>query len=269
MNRAEGIWLRGGIALACLAVAIAGCRTAPPPATRPAPPRPPGDVLAIPDAVPRSEPRSAHGNPPFYEVFGHRYFVLPNAVGFKERGVASWYGPGFHAERTASGERYDMYQMTAAHRTLPLPTYVRVTHLANGRSVVVRVNDRGPFKSDRIIDLSYTAAARLGMLGSGTALVEVEAITPGAPAAAAPPPRATNEPLFVQAGAFGEAANAERLVAKLKADGVAQAFVRHDAVGGRSLYRVRIGPIPSVNDYDRVLAELRSLGVMDARLAWD
>ena len=146
-----------------------------------APPPVPG---AVPDAVPRVEPRSRYGNPPFYEVFGKRYYVLSSSVGYWERGVASWYGPGFHKERTSTGEPYDMYGMTAAHKTLPLPAYVRVTNLQNGRSIVVRVNDRGPFVGNRIIDLSYTAAAKLDMLRNGTAMVEVRSIDP----TVAPPP---------------------------------------------------------------------------------
>jgi rare lipoprotein A len=128
--------------------------------------------------VPRAEPRSASGNPPFYEVGGHRYLVLASAAGYRERGVASWYGPDFHGLRTATGERYDMFAMTAAHKTLPIPCYARVTNLSNGRSVVVRINDRGPFVSNRIIDLSYTAANRLDMVRNGTAFVEVETLMP-------------------------------------------------------------------------------------------
>jgi rare lipoprotein A len=136
------------------------------------------DAANIPDAIPRAEPRSASGNPPFYDVAGHRYVVLPTAVGYVERGVASWYGTEFHGLRTSTGERYDMFAMTAAHKTLPLPCYARITNLSNGRSVVVRINDRGPFVANRIIDLSYTAAAKLDMIRNGTAFVEVEALTP-------------------------------------------------------------------------------------------
>ena len=146
---------------------------------------------AVPDAVPRVEPRSRNGNPPFYDVFGKRYYVLSSSVGYWERGVASWYGPGFHKVRTSTGEPYDMYGMTAAHKTLPLPAYVRVTNLQNGRSVVVRVNDRGPFVGNRIIDLSYTAAAKLDMLRNGTAMVEVRSLDPTVAAAADSPPRVT------------------------------------------------------------------------------
>ena len=259
----------GAALMALSALLIGGCATRPTSGTAEPPGVPPADVLAVPDAVPKHEPRSAAGNPPFYEVFGRRYFVLDSADGFRERGVASWYGPGFHAERTSNGEPYDMYQMTAAHRTLPLPSYVRVTHLGNGRSIVVRVNDRGPFKDDRIIDLSYTAAAKLGMLEAGTALVEVEALTPDAPRGTAAPAPTSATPLYVQAGAFGVADNAERLVARLRADGFSQAFVRRDIVDGRDLYRVRVGPIADVAAYDRVVAELRALGIAEPRLALD
>ncbi len=157
--------------------------TAPPlPAARPTvlPAHPP-DVNQVPDAVPRNEPRSALGNPPFYEVDGHRYTVLGSSVGYVERGVASWYGTEFHGLRTATGEPYDMFAMTAAHKTLPLPCYARVTNLANGRSIVVRINDRGPFVSNRVIDLSYAAAAKLDMIGSGTAFVQIETLTPSVP----------------------------------------------------------------------------------------
>lgn len=147
----------------------------------------PPDVSQIPDAIPRYEPRSAFGNPPFYQVYGHRYTVLGSSVGYVERGIASWYGTEFHGLRTATGEPYDMFAMTAAHKTLPLPCYARVINLSNGRSVVVRINDRGPFVSNRIIDLSYAAAAKLGMIGTGTAFVEVETLTPSNPLGAPVP----------------------------------------------------------------------------------
>ena len=227
---------------------------------------PPKELDSIPDAVPRAEPRSAKGNPAFYNVLGKRYFVLPAADGYVERGVASWYGPGFHEAATSNGEAYDMYAMTAAHKTLPLPSYVQVTNLKNGRSVVVRVNDRGPFKDGRIIDLSYTAAAKLDILRAGTAFVEVRALIPGTSVDAKP---AAASSLFVQAGAFGSQSNAANLLAQLNRKGIAKGFVREDQVSGKSLYRVRVGPIPSVAEFDRVIARLRSLGIADARLALD
>ena len=152
--------------------------------TAPAGPSP-GDGVGVPgsgvpDAVPRAEVKTRSGNPESYEVDGKEYHVLDTSRGYKQRGIASWYGQAFHGRRTSSGEPYDMYQMTAAHKTLPLPTYVQVTNLENGHTVVLRVNDRGPFVEERIIDVSYVAAQRLGMVGSGTARVEVVALDPPA-----------------------------------------------------------------------------------------
>jgi rare lipoprotein A len=253
---------------AAAALVIAGCVGSPPPRVPPTtslPPPPPVDIAKIPDPVPRPEPRSAKGNPPFYEVLGKRYFVLPTAAGYVERGVASWYGPGFHSALTSNGEKYDMYAMTAAHKTLPLPTYVQVTNLRNGRSVTVRVNDRGPFKDGRIIDLSYTAAAKLDMLKEGTTFVEVRALTGDAPST----PTAPASALYVQAGAFGNEANATRLVEQLRTNGIEKSFVKRDNVNGQTLFRVRVGPIPSVRDFDRVLAQLKGFGIGDAHLALD
>ncbi len=243
---------------------------APAPAPAPVPPPPsPSAIDAIPDAVPRVEPRSAHGNPPFYEVMGQRYVVLATAEGYSERGVASWYGPTFHGGSTSSGEPYDMYGMTAAHKTLPLPSYVRVTNLKNGRSVVVRVNDRGPFVANRLIDLSYTAAAKLDMLREGTTLVELKALIPGAPdelgrSSETPPPA-----LYVQAGAFGDPRNAERLNTQLHAAGLANAFVLSPVAGQKSLYRVRLGPVNTVAQFDELVQKLKALGIPGARLAND
>jgi rare lipoprotein A len=255
-----------------LALIVAGCSTPPsvisPPKHPPLPsPGPiPADIENIPDPVPRAEPRSARGNPPFYDVLGKRYFVLNTAEGYLERGVASWYGPGFHAANTSNGESYDMYAMTGAHKTLPLPAYVQVTNLSNGKHVVVRLNDRGPFKEGRIIDLSYTAAAKLDMLKAGTTFVEVRALTPMQKSAPPPAPAATSD-LYVQAGAFGAEANASKLLGQLRAKGIDNAFVREDQVEGKTLYRVRVGPIPSVNEFDKVVKRLRMLGFPDARLA--
>lgn len=138
----------------------------------------PPDIARIPDAVPKVEPLSKSGNPDSYVVFGKRYYTEKDSRGHVERGLASWYGKPFHGRKTSSGEIYDMHAMSAAHKTLPLPTYARVTNLENGRSVVVRINDRGPFHGPRIIDLSYTAAVKLGVVKHGTAKVEVRAIDP-------------------------------------------------------------------------------------------
>jgi rare lipoprotein A len=261
--------------LAGAVLVLAGCSLGPrhstpaPAPVAPVAPAPPASVAAIPDAVPRAEPRSAHGNPPFYDVLGHRYFVLAAADGYSERGVASWYGPTFHGGNTSSGEQYDMYGMTAAHKTLQLPTYARVTNLRNGKSVVVRINDRGPFVANRLIDLSYTAAAKLDMIREGTTLVEVRALTPGVPdeltrSDASPPPA-----LYVQAGAFADQQNAQHLLERLHAAGLGKAFVISPAEGRSRLYRVRLGPVTSVADFDDLAARLQSLGIPDARLAND
>lgn len=139
---------------------------------------PPGIAL-IPEAEPRHEPVSRYGNPPEYEVFGQRYRTLPTSNGFEEEGLASWYGTRFHGERTSSGEPYDMYAMTAAHKSLPLPSYVEVTNLENDKKVVVRINDRGPFVEGRIIDLSYAAAHRIDMTDAGVARVRIRALVAG------------------------------------------------------------------------------------------
>lgn len=180
-------FLRSALLAGTVAVALGACSTTPRHRVIPLEDL---DLAKIPDAVPKVEPRSANGNPDSYVEGGHRYWVIPNAKGYAERGLASWYGPNFHEKRTSSGEPYDMYKMTAAHKTLPLPTYLRVTNLENNRSVVVRVNDRGPFKKGRIIDLSYVAAAKLGIVGDGTATVEIHALDPAGSAVAKAEPAA-------------------------------------------------------------------------------
>jgi rare lipoprotein A len=267
MNRA--------LVLITVCAALAACSSAPPrrsapPASVPersAPPPPPPNLDGIPDAVPRPEPRSSRGNPVSYEVFGKRYFIQATADGYRERGVASWYGPDFHARPTSSGEPYDMYAMTAAHKTLPIPVYARVTNLSNGRSVVVRINDRGPFVDNRIIDLSYTAAHKLGMTQAGTAFVEVEVITPGSLAEAArgvaPPasaPTLAAPGLYLQAGAFGVAGNATQLADRLRAAGIGNVLVR-EPDAAVALYRVRVGPIADVAAFDMLAAQIARLGV--------
>jgi rare lipoprotein A len=275
--RRLGLLLAALLAAGCVSTpprpaAPANAPPAPPPSAGPlTPPVPPDQV---PDAVPRVEPRSAYGNPAFYDVQGVRYYVLASAVGYRERGVASWYGPGFHEERTSTREPYDMFGMTAAHKTLPLPAYVRVSNLQNGRSIVVRVNDRGPFVGNRIIDLSYTAAAKLDMLRNGTAMVEVEAIDPAHPesrvsAASSPGAAPSHAPLYIQAGAFADPSNAERLADRLRGGGYGSVFVRATDFGGRRLYRVRLGPIADVAEFDRIVAALAQAGVADAHLALD
>jgi len=243
---------------------------------------PPSGSAAIPglpgDAVPRPEPRSKYGNGPLYEVFGETYRVLDSSAGYRERGVASWYGKKFHGKLTSMREPYDMHAMTAAHKTLPLPSYVRVRNLRNGKSVVVRVNDRGPFAHNRIIDLSYAAARKLDMIRDGTSLVELEAVGFAGPSGDRPtrrtitgPPQDAGEKkrsgtVFVQVGAFGERNNANRRIGLLRSSGIGNAKIFEDKSSQPSLYRVRIGPIRNGEQYDLIVDELEKLGIDDPYL---
>lgn len=233
------------------------------------------DLDAIDDAVPRIEPRSRYGNPPYYEVSGRRYYVRASSEDYVERGIASWYGAKFHGRRTSSGEPYDMYAMTAAHTTLPLPTYVRVTHLRNGRSVVVKVNDRGPFHDNRLIDLSYVAALKLGIVSEGTGLVEVRALKADeaketlASVDPVPTPR-DKLTVYLQVGTFSDRDKAERLSQRIaEAAPHRKVQVRKADAEGRTLYRVRLGPLADADEIDRVKRELDGLGIKDARVLVD
>jgi rare lipoprotein A len=267
------------LAIGCLAIAACG-------GNKVKGDGPPSGSTRIPDlpgdAIPRPEPRSKYGNGPVYEVLGKRYTVMPSSDGYRERGVASWYGKKFHGNLTSNRETYDMYAMTAAHKTLPLPTYVRVRNLRNNKSIVVRVNDRGPFVHNRIIDLSYSAALKLDMITDGTSLVEVTAInfdqpqgdrptrisTPSVPAAE---PAATTAPLannnvYVQVGAFGDRSNAERRLEALALGNIDNAFIHEERSTERVLYRVRIGPVADVVQYDVLVEELENIGITDPYL---
>jgi rare lipoprotein A len=253
-------------ACALTLAALAGCARE---AERPAPPAAPVgsdpapvDSTAAPD-IAQDEPRAKFGNPPFYEVGGRRYVVMQSAAGYVEEGVASWYGPDFHGGRTATGETYDMHAMTGAHPTLPLPTWVRVTNLENGRSVVVRLNDRGPFARGRIIDLSRAAAEEIDMVRAGTARVEVRSLAAGN----GPPPAAAPAAYFAQAGAFGSRENAEALAGRLRAAGIEGVAVTESSADGRPLFRVRAGPAASLPDFDRLVERMLAAGAEAVRLA--
>lgn len=224
----------------------------------------PPNLEQTPDAVPRAEPLHRFANRR-YEVFGRSYTPIATSRGFRERGIGSWYGRRYHGQKTSSGEVYDMYSMSAAHPTLPIPSYVRVTNVSNGRSVVVRVNDRGPFHSDRVIDLSYTAALKLGYVNAGSTLVEVEGVQPGyvAPVAAAPAaapataPAATPKPApaeptaapepapargtFLQLGAFAARDNADAFRARVYRE-LAWLNDPIHIVPGNGLFRLQVGP---------------------------
>lgn len=238
---------------------------------RDGPPSKSVDVSGVADAVPRVEPKSRYGNPDSYVVHGRRYHTLDSSRGHVERGIASWYGKKFHGRRTSSGETYNMYAMSAAHKALPLPTYVHVTNLDNRRRVLVRVNDRGPFHANRIIDLSYAAASKLGILGTGTAFVEVRAIDPSASPAKLAAPAVQIEAvgsgtLYLQVGAFAYRVNAERLSARIGT--VADALTRITEIikDGRTLYRVQVGPLIDVSQADRLAFLLANAGIEDPHI---
>lgn len=230
------------------------------------------DVSKIPNAVPKYEPKSRYGNPKSYVVFGKRYYVMESSKGYVEKGIASWYGTKFHGRRTSSGETYDMYAMTAAHKNLPLPSYVKVTNLNNGKSVVVKVNDRGPFHENRIIDLSYTAAIKLDIVKKGTGLVEVEVVESGQvlpvnSGIGAPVKTATtvssNNGFYIQVGSFGDRVNAENLKKKLGAFGQHLVNISPVVVSGDTLYRVRIGPLTDIEQSDSIVSNLTNYGVYE------
>jgi rare lipoprotein A len=264
----------------------------------------PVDLANIPDAVPRWEPIDPTRSRA-YVVLGKRYQPMTDARNYRELGVASWYGKKFHGRRTALGETYDMYAMTAAHKTLPLPSYVRVRNLANNRSVVVRVNDRGPFLHKRLIDLSYVAAHKLDMLKTGTANVEVIALTPGikpAPAGngvqvatvnanagdgiqveALPAPESAavtttldndsakvaslgNKAVYVQVGAFSAAENAEKLREQLEQADFRPVLVLPVQKATQQLFRVRVGPLDNASQGESMSRRLSEFGIADPRV---
>lgn len=221
------------------------------------------DETKIPNAKPKPEPLAKYGNMRFYDVFGKRYFTLKSSQHFQQVGIASWYGTQFDSHHTSSGERYNMLAMTAAHRTLPLPTYVEVTNLQNHRKIIVKVNDRGPFAPNRIIDLSYVAAKKLGMLAHGTAMVRIKAIDPYAYGRTYNLAKktlwkkpSTQPMMFVQVGAFKDRARAEKLRRHLI--GLLNMPVK---ISAGKLYKVQIGPIRDVATANKISGRLKSLGM--------
>lgn len=225
------------------------------------------NTSTMPDAIPKTETRSKYGNPESYVVLGKRYHVMDDNNGFTQQGIASWYGTKFHGKRTSMGETYDMHAMTAAHKTLILPAYVEVTNLENSKKVVVKVNDRGPFHENRIIDLSYLAATKIGVAERGTALVKIRVVGPGYTAEplaeekqGAPVETRSfdNSPksFFIQVGAFAELTNAKNLRKKLTMIGHTLIKVSQTVVNDKLLYRVRIGPLSDIEYADEIVQKL-------------
>lgn len=257
-------------------------------------PSAPIDLSGVLEPVPRAEPRSRYGNRSPYTVLGQVYRVLDRGEGYHERGVASWYGAKFNGRATSSGEPYDMCAFSAAHKTLPLPSFVRVTNLDNGRSLIVRVNDRGPFHSERVMDLSYAAAVRLGVYRSGTARVDLQVVdedevSPATTVALQSPPTDFVAPAMpaasvmsavsevptaslgfdpekiIQVGSFGDPGNARRLADRLRDAGLDGVSVDQAQVAGLDVWRVRLGPL-SEEKLPFILQRLRELDLPNARV---
>lgn len=263
------------------AVLLAGCSSGPEPQNTSDPrytmkqdaaPVNPPDVSNVPDAVPVDVAYSRGGNKPVYQVWGKTYKVMDTHIGYKEQGIASWYGLKFHGHKTSNGEIYDIYKMSAAHKSLPIPSYARVTNLDNGKSVIVRVNDRGPFHEDRLIDLSYSAASRLEIIQKGTGRVLVEAIDASSASARQQPPApaqtavtsqtASNDAQgrFLQVGSFSDADNAQRTqlkLASLSGENVRVVPVERD---GLKLHRVLVGPLSAGISVDGLIDQLVGAG---------
>ncbi len=220
------------------------------------------DPAQIREVVPLLEPRTLAGNKSPYTVNGKTYRVMQSEQGYSERGFASWYGEKFHGHKTSNGEIYDMFQLSAAHKSMPIPGFLRVTNLENNRSIVVRVNDRGPFHSERIIDLSFAAAYMLGFDNKGTAMVEVEAIVPTLAAtreATSPPSPVLLAPqqaggAFLQVGAFSDLQAAQQLSMQLQKMTSRPVFIRSVEIGAERelIHRVRVGPIPNADEIGRI-----------------
>jgi len=213
------------------------------------------DVSKIPNAKPKTEAKSQYGNPYTYTVYGKRYYVLPSNKNYHATGIASWYGMKFHHQLTSDREIYDVYKMTAAHKTLPIPSYVKVTNLKNGKQVIVRINDRGPFKKNRLIDLSYAAAKKLDIVAHGTGLVRVDAINSN-------PKNITHvatPQIYLQTGAFSQIDNAKQMQQQINNNITKSCKIIPDTAN--HLYFVKIGPIKNAAAAHNITAKLASIGI--------
>lgn len=267
-------------AIGCVVAVLAGCGSAPPVTGKKSVPvaavskgggyylddgpgeNPPANLNDIPDAVPRREPLHRYANN-VYVALGNTYVPDTERKLYRQEGVASWYGRRFHGKKTASGELYDMYGMTAAHRTLPIPSYARVTALDSGKSVVVRINDRGPFHPDRLIDLSYTAAHKLGYAGMGSARVRVESIDPSQYDVGGAP---LQTGIYIQVGVFSDPDNARKLLEKVQTRIEGPTPPVHIVLTG-NLHRVTLGPFATEADADTGIEHVRErLGVQPVKV---
>ncbi len=228
------------------------------------------DASDVPDAIPVWEPISRQGNKSPYVVRGVKYHIADTAKGFVEEGYASWYGLKFHGELTSNGEIYNMYAMSAAHKNLPIPSYVKVTNLENNKQIIVRVNDRGPFHKGRVIDLSYAAATKLGYAKKGTARVKVELIQlePGSlntySGNESPQDQVVH---FIQVAAFSLKQSAEKVLHQLEGvENLPEVFIGSDAVGGAVIHRVRVGPFTNESDAIASLKLLKNRGFSGAQV---
>jgi rare lipoprotein A len=226
----------------------------------------------IKDAVPEPVQKSRYGNPGSYTVAGKTYHVMGSAYGFRQNGIASWYGTKFHGQRTSSGEEYNMYAMTAAHKTLPIPVYVEVTNKDNGRKAIVRVNDRGPFHDGRIIDLSYAAATKLGVAQTGTANVSIRVVSASDDTnrqrsdAIVESPANEGDKLYIQVAAFSTEENALQSLGALQGEGFRDVRLHIESQKGKAIYRVRIGPLPSEKVAKSVVAQLQQNNHQNLRI---
>lgn len=227
------------------------------------------DIDAIPDAVPKYEPITGAGNPDSYEVLGKTYHVKKSSKGYVKQGIASWYGTKFNGHDTSNGEKYDMFAMSAAHKTLPIPTYARVTNLTNKRSIVVRINDRGPFHDNRIIDLSYAAAAKLGIHKKGTGFVEVRALDPNQSASIQHDKSVPDKNIYLQIGAFSDPNNALELKNKIVSHRLPAPRIKPYRNNETILYKVQLGPLVSVEGADELNAKLAEIGITQTRYIAD
>jgi len=217
--------------------------------------------------------KSKYGNPSSYIVMGKRYYVMDSAKGFTQKGVASWYGPNFHGKRTSSGEIYNMHAMTAAHKTLPIPVYVKVKNVTNGKTAIVLVNDRGPFAHGRVIDLSYAAAKKLGVVGPGTAKVEIFALDSSKKvsraAVSATPLKTTVQQqsnMYIQLGSFSSEDNALRLFRELKVKKETAVVIKSATTGQGDFFRVQVGPLLDLGEASSIQNRLKRKGYKNARI---